>query len=113
MSSPATHHHTIDRVFSSDWEDGPAWPMLAMFIILLCNQLVGNWIMRRLYACFPSLEIGDLQLDEDIDNYFVSLDDKDRNWAVEEDKYSTETLGLQIMTKKQKAALHNSESQRQ
>ena len=74
--------------------------MLAMFILLLVNQLVGNWVMSKLYYCFPSLEIGDLQLDEDIDNYFVSLDDKDRQWAVGEDNYSTDTLGLQIMTKK-------------
>ena len=50
--------------------------------------------MSKLYYCFPSLEIGDLQLDEDIDNYFVSLDAKDRQWAVGEDNYSTDTLGL-------------------
>ena len=110
MSTPLTHHHTIDRVIAFDWADGPAWPMLAMFILLLVNQLVGNWVMSKLYYCFPSLEIGDLQLDEDIDNYFVSLDDKDRQWAVGEDNYSTDTLGLQIMTKKQKTALHNSEN---
>lgn len=50
--------------------------------------------MKKLYAIIPSLEIGDIQLDEDIENYWVSLDDKDRNWAVEEDRYSTQNLGL-------------------
>lgn len=30
---------------------------------------------------YPDLEIGDVQIDEDIDNYWKSLDDKDREWA--------------------------------
>merc|ERR1712156_378170 len=77
------------------------------------NQVIGNTVMKCLYKCFPNLEIGDIELDEDIDNYWVSLDDKDRNWAFEEDRYSTEKLGIQILTKKQKAALENSEQQRQ
>ena len=65
--------------------------------------------MRCLTFCFPSLEIGDIELDEDIDNYWASLDDKDRNWAIKEDEYATKTLGLQLLTVKQKHALANSE----
>ena len=30
---------------------------------------------------YPDLEIGDVHIDEDIDNYWKSLDDKDREWA--------------------------------
>lgn len=59
--------------------------------------------------CFPSLEIGDVDLDEDIDNYWASLDDKDRNWAAKEDDYATNKLGLPIYTAQQKSALENSE----
>jgi len=65
--------------------------------------------MKCLTFCFPSLEIGDIQLDEDIDNYWASLDDKDRNWAMKEDEYATKTLGLQLLTVKQKHALSNAE----
>lgn len=65
--------------------------------------------MKCLTACFPSLEIGDIELDEDIDNYWASLDDKDRNWAIKEDEYATKTLGLQLLTVKQKHALQNAE----
>jgi len=61
--------------------------------------------MKCLTFCFPSLEIGDVELDEDIDNYWASLDDKDRNWAIKEDEYATNTLGLQLLTAKQKQAL--------
>ena len=50
--------------------------------------------MSCLTKCFPNLEIGDVELDEDIDNYWASLDDKDRVWATKEDEYATEKLGL-------------------
>jgi len=40
------------------------------------------------------------------------LDDKARRWAVEENRYATEELGLQILTKKQRAALESSEQTR-
>jgi hypothetical protein len=57
-------------------------------------------------------DIGNLELDEDIDNYWASLDDKDRNWATKEDEYATKSLGLQLYTKKQKHALYTSEKTR-
>ena len=107
------NHHTVDRVIYEDFDQSPSWPMLLLFVLLFINQVIGNTVMKCLYKCFPNLEIGDIELDEDIDNYWVSLDDKDRNWAFEEDRYSTEKLGIQILTKKQKAALENSEQQRQ
>lgn len=56
--------------------------------------------MKCLTFCFPNLEIGDIELDEDIDNYWASLDEKDRNWAIKEDEYATKTLGLQLLTVK-------------
>ena len=108
MISPDTTEHTIDRVFTGDFKTAPAWPLLAAFGLLLFCQLFGSMIMRCFVWCFPSLEIGDISLDEDIDNYWAALDEKDRNWATKEDQHATEKLGLQIFTKKQKAALANS-----
>lgn len=54
--------------------------------------------MACLTAIFPNLEIGNVELDEDIDNYWDSLDDKDRNWAIEENEYATTRLGIQLLT---------------
>ena len=72
----------------------PGWPLLAIFTVLLLNQILGSFVMQALTRCFPQLEIGDVDLDEDIDNYWASLDDKDRNWAMKEDQYATKNLGL-------------------
>jgi len=113
QTSPQTTHHTVDRVFSDDLDQGPAWPLMALFTFLLLNRLIGDWFMSVLYKCFPSLQIGDITLDEDIENYFVSLDDKDRNWSVEEDRYQTDKLGLQILTKHQKVAMIESERRKE
>ncbi len=112
MISPDTTHHTVDRVFALEFAEAPAWPLLVIFTLLLVNQLLGSWVAKKLYACFPSLEIGDIEIDEDIENYWVSLDDKDRKWAVMEDQYAHEKLGLQILTKRQKQALLESEKQK-
>ena len=56
--------------------------------------------------------IGDIEIDEIIDNYFISLNNYHRKWSLEEDRYANENYGIQIMTKKQKAALEISEFDR-
>ena len=95
MSDPDIVHHTFDRVWTdAEYYVAPAWPLLALFVLLLINQCFGGMIMSCLTKCFPNLEIGDVELDEDIDNYWASLDDKDRVWATKEDEYATEKLGL-------------------
>jgi len=110
MSDPDVTQHTFDRVWTAaEYYEAPAWPLLALFVLLFTNQLFGNMIMRCLTKCFPSLEIGDVELDEDIDNYWASLDDKDRVWATKEDEYATQQLGLQLLTVNQKKALASHE----
>lgn len=110
MISAQENHHTVDRLVSEmDFWAAPAWPMAVLWCFFVFNQLFGAKIMNCLTAVFPSLEIGDVELDEDIDNYFASLDAKDREWAIKEDEYATSQLGLQIMTKRQKGALAASE----
>jgi len=42
--------------------------------------------------CIPSLEIGRFELDEDLDNYFETLDDFDRDWSVKEEEYARSNL---------------------
>ena len=103
MSSSGETEHTVDRVFiGGEFMEAPAWPLLALFALLLLNQLFGALAMKCLGWCLPSLKlkIQDVDLDEDIDNYWAVLNEKDKNWAIKEDHYSTENLGLQILTKR-------------
>ena len=86
--------HTIDRFFLGDCMTAPAWPLIVLFVLLLLNQIFGSKLIACLTSIFPNLEIGNIDLNEDIDNYWDSLDEKDRNWAVEENEYATTKLGI-------------------
>jgi len=37
MISPTTNHHTIDRVFTENFDEAPAWPLLLIFVLLFVN----------------------------------------------------------------------------
>lgn len=49
--------------------------------------------------------MGDIQIDEDIDNYWAALDSGDRKWSIEEEGYARRELGIKILTDDQKNAL--------
>ena len=72
----------------------PAWPLLAVMLFMVFNQIFGNSLTKWLSSKFPNLEIGDVVIKENIGNYWASLDDKDRNWAIKEDDYCIDHLGL-------------------
>lgn len=55
------------------------------------------------------MNIGNIELDEDIDNYWSSLDENDRKWAMREEENARKALNLPIMTDSQFAALKKSE----
>ena len=58
-------------------------------LFMLLNLIFGNTFMKWMQSMFPNLEIGDVVIEESIDNYWASLDDKDRNWSIKEDEYCT------------------------
>ena len=62
--------------------------MMFIFIVLNLVWYFGNLIQKGLYKIFPSLEIGDIEINEDIDNYWVTLDSDDRKWSIEEENNS-------------------------
>ena len=112
MSSPDTRHHTIDRVWTdAEFYWAPAWPMLAVFTFFLFVRMIGGPIVRCLSYIVPALADEEIILDEDIENYWLSLSEKDRNWSIGEAKYAEETLNLQILTKKQLAAAEQARDQ--
>jgi hypothetical protein len=47
----------------------------------------------------PDFKIGEIQVDEDIDNYWASLDRQDRKWSVAEEKNNRALCGgLRVLT---------------
>ena len=86
--------HKMGIIFSNRGWTGPLWTMLLGLILLLVLKCCGNWIGKKLESYFPTLAIGDIELDEDIDNYWASLDDEDRKWSQREEANSRNALNM-------------------
>lgn len=88
----------MGEVFESSGWEVPAWPYLLLFIFLVLHLTIGGWVYPCIYKCFPQLEIGDVELDEDIDNYYKALDNEDRQWSRQEEENARNIIGIKTMS---------------
>ena len=88
-------------VFSASGWGGIKWPMLVCFIFLNLVWYFGNYLLSWMFDCFPSLKIGDVEINEDIDNYWASLDEEDRKWSTKEEENARVALKTKILTDSQ------------
>mgnify|MGYP007095148141 FL=1 len=72
--------------------------MLIGFIALNLVWYLGNCLQNWLYECFPKLKIGDIEINEDIANYWASLDEEDRKWSTREEENARSELKMHILT---------------
>lgn len=45
----------------------------------------------------PFLHIGNFELDENLDNYFNTIDEEDRKWSIKEEENAREVLSMHIL----------------
>jgi len=90
--------HTMGSVFSSDGWDGIKWTMMVGFILLNIVWYFGEPLMNLLSEYFPSLKIGDIEVNEDIDNYWATLDEEDHKWSLREEENTRQALKISILT---------------
>lgn len=83
--------------------------MAGTFLFLLFLYFFGEHIQNCLYKCIPALEIGDITIDEEIDNYWKSLDAEDRKWSLREETNARDACHMKILTDEQHDALNGSE----
>ena len=123
--TPLTGHSAANVFGSKGWE-APAWPLLLFAIIFIIQYFFGNMMYEQLTRCFPSLKIGDITLNEDIDTYWNVLDDGDRKWSQSEctnfrtyadmylEKFSTtkQSRDFKLLEEEEFQALMKSETKR-
>lgn len=107
-SSSNITDHTMGTVFSGLGWEGLNWPFLALFVFLSLYWYVGDGVLFLLYKCFPWLEIGDVDLDEEIGEYWESLDAEDRQWSLKEEENNRDALNMKLLTDEQHLGLINS-----
>jgi hypothetical protein len=103
-TSTKTTNHTLYNFLNPwHWVEGPAWPLLYLFIALLCIQVVlKDWCGTRLRKCSKWAADGNdnLVVDEDLENYWRALDHIDHSWTVQEEKNNRKVFG-KVLTSKQ------------
>jgi hypothetical protein len=75
----------LDVIQADGWV-APAWPLLLLFWAFVALQFIGPLVHHNVSKLLPSWAIGDIEVDEDIDNYFAALDEHDRNWSIKEEQ---------------------------
>ena len=62
-------------------------------------SIFGNTLSAWFENVFSCLRVGELNLKEDIGNFWKTISAKDRSWSIKEEEYAREKLhGMKIMT---------------
>lgn len=92
--------HYVSSVFegASYSAHNVAMPLLVSFWALLVLTFFRGFFYKAACTIIPWLQIGDFEIDEDLPNYFTTIDDNDRNWSQKEEENCREVLGMQVLT---------------
>lgn len=93
--------HSYASVFTGEGWSNFYWVMLLTFIVLIVIYFLGKCIEACIAKCIPSISIGDIELNEAIDNYWASLDDQDRKWSLREEENARSLLTSALLTDSQ------------
>ena len=84
--------HTYDQVLKETGWRAPAWPLLLLALVLsLIYYFEAN--LLKLHHKVTKSGGQSLQVDDDVDSYWASLNEKCRNWSVKEEQNSRQLLG--------------------
>ena len=72
-------------------------PLLIGFWVLFALIMFRDRLWKYATHFFPALTVGELEIDEDLANYFTTLDDHDRNWSIKEEENCRKVLKMKIL----------------
>lgn len=92
--------HLWYSVFTSDgYKKDYSLPLIIMFWVFFVLIIFRNKLYKYLAALFPNaVKVGDLEIDEDLDNYFNTIDDNDRNWSIVEEENCRNNMKVKILS---------------
>jgi hypothetical protein len=88
--------HKWTSAFSADSfsVSNPATPLIVMFWVFLVLIILNVFFYKIITGLCPKFKVGDLQVNEELENYFETLDTNDRNFSIKEEENSREVMGL-------------------
>jgi hypothetical protein len=94
-SSPPVTKHIWTEVFTSaGYTQNPGAPLLILFWIFLIATFLRTFVDKLLMKIFT---LRSFEIDEDLENYFNTIDENDRNWSIAEEEYSRKTMNIKIL----------------
>lgn len=86
-SSVEIVNHGWLSVFTPSGWASPAWPLLVYgiwsIVVLIFGGIIHRWLGERI----PFIKIGDVKIDEDIPDYYATLNTNDLKWSIEEENH--------------------------
>lgn len=90
--------HFWDSFFEErNLNPGVALPFYAMSIVYFFFLLFKGAIWSLLTTICPCWAVGEISVEEGLENYYAALDDEDRNWLVKEEEYARQTLNFNAL----------------
>lgn len=91
--------HLISSIFNAGTYSASnvAMPLIVTFWTLLFLTIFKEYIYKFVMTILPFLHIGNFEIDENLDNYFNTIDDEDRNWSIKEEENARNALGMNIL----------------
>ena len=102
-------NHMMFIAFDHKGWMGFLWTMLLSLIFMCVIKCCGRPIGKKIEDKFESLKIGDVELDEDISNFWSALDEEDRKWSQREEQNARNALGMPMLTQIQNQNLMQSQ----
>jgi hypothetical protein len=79
--------HIWTEVFKAvGYKNQPGMPLLVMFWVIFLVIVFRNSLYKLWTRFVPQSKVGEFEIDEDLDNYFNTLDDHDRQWSIKEEE---------------------------
>lgn len=94
---PKTGHVWYEVFTAEAYKVSPALPLIVVFWGLLLLIVFRNSLQTFLSRHTKWIRVGELELDEGLDNYFKTLDDHDRVWSIKEEENTRNVLGMNIL----------------
>ncbi|CDW85661.1 UNKNOWN [Stylonychia lemnae] len=96
--APKTGHVWWDFFIPNGYQSGPGLPLIIFFWIFFFGTLFRNQIYKYLARWFPRfIKVGDIEIDENLDNYFKTIDDNDRKWSITEEENARSAYNLKVL----------------
>jgi hypothetical protein len=93
-----TDHYWTSFFSFANFEKSVAMPFYVMSLIFLVGIFFRNFLWNCVTYVIPMLRVGNLHLDENLPNYYETLDEQDQDWLIKEEENVRSALKFNLLT---------------